>query len=350
MVLTITELFGGKTTSGAPVAPHLDKRDCAIFVCAIWSEVNATLLKHVDSRGLVRRSDVVRGARSIENRLETVPRPASRGMEHPDTRAACLAAVDWISHAAGRLSKRSSTVRLRDMDRFFWGYIENTALFDHFFTSRKANLDQRPASPKGFLPSGQKMTPEGICHMGFAYGTPTLGALFDKTRSGRGRGILPRIGLNDSIWDVLAMNKDARKFVSLANLVPSANDLGPDVYLLSEDLAGQTKALVTDVIAGKEGGPQFIVDRGEGRRMRLSLKVAPERGFSAQSHNTNPDAWRRCRYGLFQSIEDCMQRNFEPLREATPGDEAWGKYERLHWHLSAIPSNARTHAQMFNDN
>ena len=334
--------FAFNKDSEAPAA--LDLRSCAIDVCGLWETQKNGLKRLKTAQGMLRRGDVVQAARAMEALLDEA-HSRQGNAEHPDSRAARKAVVDWIVHQVQGVPKRTTFERLASYGRFFWGYLERTPLYHAYFECRKAVLEQVPG--RLFVDLVGLQT--GICSMGFAYGAPTLGALADG-RKEKGRGHFARIGLNDGVWSVIEKNKEAHAFVRAAlaleqKLATIDSSAMPPPILIEEEAAETMKAMVEPVIRGFNGGPQFIVSRG-GQRMRLHLKIA-RHGSGAKTCGDDPHVWRKNRHGLFHAIEDVVFLRFKPFADKSGDTLDWGTFEQLHWHLDPVNPSHRQHRRMF---
>lgn len=343
-------LLGGHALAHQP--PPLDLRGCAIDVCNAWEKVKEPLKLQRNSRGLLRRSDVVRAARGLHSQV-TVSAWGSERAEHPDMLAGRLAVVDWIAHAAAHLPKRLTVKTLGLLSRFLWGYLERTALYAVYFKARQANPGQAPARQ-----AAEPTRKPGMCSIGFAYGAPTLSAFLPQGKGKKGRGKFSRIGLDDEFWQILAKNKEGNALLALTQAQAKqaqaqarrkeGDASSPAPVSIDEDTAQRLQALVDPLLQGQQGGPQFIVTRPRQPAMRLHLQLTREPGGSAKSLGDDPLAWRRSRYGLFDAIESMVLRNFVPHAQSlAKGQTDWGTFERLHWYLAPIDRTARRHAQIF---
>lgn len=343
--------FASGAVSGQP---HLDLRGCAIEVCAAWDAALRRVLKsEVTRQVLLRRQVLVIAARALEADALR-PRPQWNGVaEHMDMVAARLAVVDWIAYTVAMGPKRLSRKAALFYSRFYWGYVESTQLFGFFFDQRKRCESVRPVADASFGRTGEVPPNEGICFMGFYYGAPTFGALVDRNRGSRGRGrYMRQIGLNDQVWQVLEKNRAGHEFVALDRSILKQRamlECKPAAQIISDEVSDLVSRMLASVVATSTGGPQFIVARRDGVRMRLFLRLARQPGANCVRPKTGDASWRNYRGGLFRAVEDFCALNFiaETASAGTPVE--WGSCERLYWHLERVEPRARRHSDLFVD-
>ena len=350
----LNKIFAGNLAQSNPAEPELDERGAAIDVCDVWGQATRSLKSMANSRGLIKRSRLVGIARSLHSQVIKPSHVRPGVEEHTDMLAARLATADWIVHTVSSERKFIGIKGAATLNRFFWGYLERTALFDAYFQLRRSNPLVTP-SP-AVVAAQATEAGAGLCHVGFTYGSPTLGALFDRARDGsrhrlRGRGKFSVIGINDSYWQVLHKNKAAHAFLALgfdfdllqqAHAKTSSPPAG--LVIIDDEMAARVLAMMTPIADGIDAGPQFIVARNRNQKFRLQLRLARERGFTQKSYGDDPLAWRRRRANLFDAIETCVMRNFVPS-EAT--GSSWGTFEHFHWYLTAVPNDARRNEELF---
>lgn len=342
-------------TSGAVSdQPHLDLRGCAIEVCAAWDAALRHVSKtEVTRRGLLRRQVLVIAARALEADALR-PRPQWSGVaENMDMVAGRLAVVDWIAYTVAMGPRRLNRQTALSYSRFYWGYVESTELFAFFFDQRKRCGSVRPVPDTSFGRTGEAPPNEGICFMGFYYGAPTFGALVDPNRGSRGRGrYMRQIGLNDQVWQVLEKNRTGHEFVALDRSIFNQSamlECKPGAHIISDEVAALVSRMLASVVATSIGGPQFIVARSDGVRMRLSLRLARQPGASCVRPKTDDASWRNSRGGLFRAVEDFCAINFIAKTASAGTSTEWGSCERLYWHLERVEPRARKHADLFVD-
>lgn len=309
-----------------PAALHLDHRNEAIVVCDWWARALGDLRRMRNRLGLIPRGALLSSADAVEARVVAF---ISATPEDPEAPAARRAVVDWIRMTIRRQRKFLQLETAQTLNRFFWGYLERTAEYERFFDLRRGALPKPVPDPAA----------SRRVWVGFAHGAPTLFALHAGTGTRRrGRGVMATLGINDAFWSVLAINRTGQRFARMA----LAHDASKG---LDDATARELLELLQRPMLGLPGGPQFIVQRGTGPRMRLSLRLAREHGvsrFDAEAHDSVPVLKAR-RMGLFEIVDAAQLTEFEP----TSPDGVWGTYIRLQWFLDPMPAAAKRHSEFF---
>lgn len=318
--------LGGPPDEPSDRAPVLSHRNEAVRVCNWWSSAIERLKSPSNRAGFLSRSVLLARVDALEGRALSFAPPAA---EHPEARAARLAVVDWIRMTVRQRPKHLRMKSVQFLNRFFWGDVEHTEAYGRFFDlrcGRRGATPRDPAAPRG-------------CFVGFAYGAPSMLAMVSGTAGApRGRGAMRSLGIDNQFWAVHAKNRAGQK---LASMVLSQDHS----RRLNEQEATQVLELLQRPLLGLPGGPQFIVQRGKGPRMRLGLRRSRSEGLSARSaiQLDGMKALQQYRLGLFELVPMVLFTDFTP----TTADGEWGTFERLEWFLEPVPPAARRHSQLF---
>lgn len=238
----------------------IDHRGIAVNVCSLWRDLLRTKPIRRSARGLYKRSDLIALAQSLSGVIEADRLAIEKG-NGAEGFCAAQAACDWIEHFVRKIQR--SPREINSLNRFVWGYLENTATYRGLLAKRlHASGFTDLADQASFAPTLPRQV-----YLGFAFGAPTLANLgvARKLRGGRGRHA--RIVISDEICSILDKNQMASQLLHAQHLY------GDGTLLQGATWQKELLALMD----GHGIGPQMLIESSARQKMILRLRPFTER-------------------------------------------------------------------------